>query len=41
MLLILLAGMVWLTGGSLDAWLLAALMVACIRFASRSDKSSR
>ena len=33
MLLILLAGMVWLTGGSLDAWLLAALMVACIRFA--------
>ena len=32
-LLILLAGMVWLTGGSLDAWLLAALMVACIRFA--------
>ena len=33
MLLILLASMVWLTGGSLDAWLLAALMVACIRFA--------
>lgn len=28
MLLILLAGMVWLTGGSLDAWLLAALMIA-------------
>ena len=33
MLLILLAGMVWITGGSLDAWPLAALMVACIRFA--------
>ncbi len=33
MLLILLAGMVWITGGSLDVWLLAALMAACIRFA--------
>ena len=33
MLLVLLAGMTWVVGGSLDAWLLAALMAACIRFA--------
>ena len=33
MLLVLLAGMTWVAGGSLDAWLLAALMAACIRFA--------
>ena len=32
MLLVLLAGMTWVVGGSLDAWLLAALMAACIRF---------
>ena len=33
MLLVLLAGMTWVVGGSLNAWLLAALMAACIRFA--------
>ncbi len=33
MLLVLLAGMTWMAGGSFDAWLLAALMAACIRFA--------
>ena len=33
MLLVLLAGMVWVTGGSLNGWLLAALMAACVRFA--------
>ena len=33
MLLVLLAGMTWVAGGSLDAWLLAALMAASVRFA--------